>query len=255
MKFMFSPMSKISELHNSWTCSCLGLDSATRIIDVSPFTQFSKFTSFANDKGLTLKLTQPDKGGIVQQLYKLLLPTYCKTGSFACLLEKNYRNRWCKPNLLGPLTYHKITPRILLKLRFLSTRIPPKVLLANVRMHLNGFHTARRYQKNRPCLFCKQPYSTDSLEHILICHKLRDLFHDSWHNNFVRRLFLVDGDGKECITHAFAVYAIYCLHNEMRHTNTPNEVALHIKWNRVLVELPITSKSKHVLQDIQKFNK
>lgn len=39
-----------------------------------------------------------------------------------------------------------------------------------------------------------------------------------------------DGDEKEFIIHAFALYAIYCLHNDMRHTNTPNEVVLRIKW-------------------------
>ena len=253
MKFMFSPMNKITDLHSSWTSDDLPMQAATDIIEASPFSQFSKFTSYANTQGLTSQLSQPDKAGIVQQLYKILLPTYCNKGSFATILEQSYRNRWCKPEILGSLTYHKIVPRLLLKLKFLSTQIPPKVLLANVRLHLNGFHTARRYQKSKPCLFCNHPYSADSLEHILKCQKIRTLFHPSWHANFVRRLFLLDGEGPECITHAYVVYGIYCLHNEMRHSDTADEVALHIKWNRVLVELPITSKSKHVLHDIQKY--
>ena len=174
-------------------------------------------------------------------------------GSLITHMQKTYRNRWCKPDILGNIPYHKLVQRLIGKLKFLSSQIPPKVLLANVRWHLNGFHTSRRYQKQGVCLFCNNSWSVDSIEHMSRCKSIRNLFPPAWHSNSTRRLFLGDGEGKECITQAFAVYALYCLHNEVRHCANPGDVALHLKWNRILVELPVSQRTKYVLHDIQRY--
>jgi len=168
MKFMFSPGTKVNELETGLAESFLLIRETTGVVNASPFFQFSEFSRHVQSLGLVERLTTPDNMGTVAQLYKLLFPQFNAPGSLITHMQKTYRNRWCKPDILGNIPYHKLVQRLIGKLKFFSSQIPPKVL-ANVRWHLNGFHMSRRYQKQGVCLFCKNRWSVDSIEHMSKC--------------------------------------------------------------------------------------
>ena len=108
-------------------------------------------------------------------------------------------------------------------LRWLSRRVPPRVHIANTRFHFNGWHTRRRYQNRLElsCMFCKA--GEDSIEHFLFCPAIQQLFPSYLKTGNppkvpVASFFLRGLDGRHRVTFAVVIYAIYCIHNEFRHS-------------------------------------
>ena len=95
----------------------------------------------------------------------------------------------------------------MVNLSWLSSRVPPKVHNACTRWVLNGFHTARRYQSQCPCLFCQSPGSSDCVEHFVECPLILHCIHPSVrYTRDLKNMFFVQA------TFALLVFAIYNTH-------------------------------------------
>ena len=108
--------------------------------------------------------------------------------------------------------------------------------------HFNAFHTARRYQKTKPCLFCRASNSEDSIEHILKCPSIGSCFATVWkaRNSPIPATywFLLEGDGKTRLCMACFVFAVYTVHNRVRHTNNITDLRQQIYMSLNLPSLP-----------------
>jgi len=150
-----------------------------------------------------------------------------------------YHNRWCKDIFVGGNEQY-LAHTACLNLKWLSTQVPARVHLANVRLHLNGWHTERRYQRNSVCRFCEIADSEDSIEHFVRC---------SWVSSFFPRSLQVEAPGR--ISHAllflFGVgesekiaisifnFGLYTVCNELRHSNNKRDLKLTLK--RIMGEI------------------
>ena len=107
------------------------------------------------------------------------------------LLAEKYKHRWAKANahitrggekdILTPATWVEMGRVGCKHLRWLGKVVPSRVHLANIRFHCDGWHTAARYQRRvgSQCVFCQQTQSEDSINHILRCPIIQDLFPES----------------------------------------------------------------------------
>ena len=102
-----------------------------------------------------------------------------------------YRKRWCKKQNLNDPRARMLSERAMHRLQWLAGYFPPRAHAANVRLHLNAWHTQRRYQIKTysPCCFCSSQV-LDSIKHILWCPSLQSLFPPVWHGNKAKRFFL-----------------------------------------------------------------
>ena len=99
-------------------------------------------------------------------------------GSVHQVLMDRFSKHWDKPSLLGHMSsgfYSQVACHTLKKL---STEVPARVHLANVRFHCNGWHTEARYQRRlgSRCNFCQDPSSQDCIEHLLVCPRIQTFF-------------------------------------------------------------------------------
>ena len=87
-------------------------------------------------------------------------------------------------------------------------------------MAFNGFHTARRYQRDEPCLFCRGSDSKDSIEHFLDCPFLLDCMHKKIRNlDAVQRrqmMFFMTENPNITLCFGLFVFSIYSTHNYLR---------------------------------------
>ena len=123
----------------------------------------------------------------------------------------------------------------------------PRVHTSNVRLHFNAWHTEARYQRRLGsiCLLCQQEDSEDSIEHILRCPFINDLFPASLKKGYPPRVppktfFLYGLDRKHQMAVSLMVHAIYTMHNSIRHNPHHSEVRktiariageVHLSWS------------------------
>ena len=152
------------------------------------------------------------------------------------------RNRWCKCGfirlpVLSVSRWNReallsvVTQRSLSKLRLLSKWVPPRVHNSNVRLHFNGWHTEARSQRRlgSVCMFCRGEDSEDSIEHILRCPFIHNLFPASLKKGYPPRvppktLFLYGLDKQHQMAVSLMVHAFYSMHNNLRHDPHHGEV-------------------------------
>ena len=172
-------------------------------------------------------------------------------------MKEMMRNRWCKygflrlPVLLGSRWNQEallgtLAQRSPTKLKLLSRWVPPRVHISNVTLQFTGWHTEARYQRRvgSVCLFCQREDSEDSLEHILRCPYIQDLFPASLKKGYPPRFppktfFLYGMDRKHQMAVSLLVHAIYTMHKSMRHNPHHAEVRktiariaeeVHVSW-------------------------
>ena len=141
-----------------------------------------------------------------------------------------FKERWGPlENGLVPNSFKQV-PLVFRNLKLISQRLPPKVHSAAVRFVFNGFHTAKRYQRTSPCLLCNETQTADSIEHIASCKKIRQCIPLGYYNmrDTNRLFFLLSSHEEHTITFAMFLYAIYSVHNEIRHTGITRELKLQI---------------------------
>ena len=97
---------------------------------------------------------------------------------------------------------------------------------AYVRTILNGWCTARRFQRISPCPFCGD--GQDSLEHFALCPTVRDVANSQLCLGLQAAqplsFFLLDGQSRsnrQCIRGAAFLHALYRTHNALRQGPRP----------------------------------
>ena len=200
-----------------------------------------------NEQAEQLKLTQHiyrarTRKDVNRIAYEVFFDILHEKGAVQQVLRTQYKQRWCAPSLitvrlagrsirfLSDAVWNRLTSKACKNLLWLSRRVPARVHLANLRLHFNGWHTSARYQQRAgsTCLFCSQEGSEDSLEHILVCPFIHSLSPPSFKKGAPPRLpikhfFLFGLDGKHRIAMAVFVFALYTMHNELRHSADKSE--------------------------------
>ena len=119
---------------------------------------------------------------------------------------------------------------------------------ACIRLQFNAFHTSARYQqKNKLCPFCANCNSEDRLEHIFQCTEIKKLFHPLWRQSLTSRFFFLKGDKEEMIAMSYGIYALYTIHNDLRHDDRPGMIPLPMRWTRVFIDIKLGKHAKSVL--------
>jgi len=170
-------------------------------------------------------------------------------GATLSRIDACYRKRWCSSNLINNKRIHHLAHTSCKYLRWLSKRVPPRVHIANVRFACNGWHTGRRYQLKIPCRYCNGLSTIDSIEHIVRCHMVQDLFPGTLKQGSppevpVSSFFLLGLDGKSRIAMALVVYALYTIHNELRHSSPVDPQEFRHAVYRILAEIRLCSALK-----------
>ena len=142
--------------------------------------------------------------------------------------------------LLNDLRVHRIANTAISNLLWLSHYVPPRVMLSNARVHLNGWHTRRRYQEKGVCLFCAR--EEDSLEHYFTCSSIRAVFprklrRELSQKAFVGYWFLFTLRKPDKILMALYIHAIYSMQNTIRHRHKVSELRLSIE--RIVLDIPL----------------
>ena len=141
------------------------------------------------------------------------------------------------------------------QLRWISKRLPPRVQIACVRFLFNGWHTGRRYQKrdSTRCLFCSMNNAEHSIEHLVYCPAVHDLFPDSLKTDSAHRVpltsfFLIGLDGRHRLTFALILYALYGVHNDFRHSRNHKDFKLCVF--QVLFDTDMNQQVRRAVSDI-----
>ena len=126
-------------------------------------------------------------------------------------------------------------------LKWLSSQVPARVHVANVRFHFNGWHTHRRYQDRvRKCRFCDLAGTEDSIEHFVCCSWVNSCFPPHLKTGSPPRIpkslfFLLGLGDDEKVAIAIFIYALYTICNEVRHSGVTSD--LHLILERVMGEV------------------
>jgi hypothetical protein len=223
----------------------------------SPFSSYAgwcKETLATSLHNSLLQLPAARKQKLSQALYGLLFDYVHAPNSTILRLQQCYETRWCKPGMLSGSDFVGIANVAAERLLWLSKRVPPRVHAANVRMHFNAFHTARRYQVcDSCCLLCKLPNTEDSLEHLLHCaavHKMLPLHLKTGTPPRVppECFFMLAGDGKQRVAFACFVYGLCTIHNEIKHSGQTRD--LKHQLFRCLVDLPWKKQIRTVWEEL-----
>ena len=113
---------------------------------------------------------------------------------------------------------------ILDQARRLLPFFPPRARWVFVRMVCNGWFTERRFQKDRPCRYCRQhdpsavPPLQDSLEHFFSCPAIRSALGPAFQSLCIDHFFLLHPDDTYCKGMVCILYSLYTWHNGLRHT-------------------------------------
>ena len=102
-----------------------------------------------------------------------------------------------------------------------------RVHAANIRLHLNAWHTNSRYKKKMltSCYFCARQVQ-DSLEHIFHCHVVQSVFPRGWRGDVAKCLFLSSHTEDDILLASILVYGLYAFHCSARHSETPRHSEL-----------------------------
>ena len=166
----------------------------------------------------TIILKDVTELGISRAAYNAMFNFFHPAGSIQELLRNKYQERWAKHHLLNSCQLQELVDKAVRNLAWLSKPVPPIVHMSNVRLHFNGWHTHRRYQRNLPCEFCKGPSTLDCLEHYFSCRTLMEIFPVYLHCRSggrrrvpIQSWFLLELDKPAKLVMALYIHAIYKL--------------------------------------------
>ena len=145
-------------------------------------------------------------------------------GSVQTRFEMAFR-RWSKPHLLNNCRISRLGAMAIANLQWLSRHVPPRIHMAVIRLHLNAWHTDRRYQRSAGshCVFCSNQAAEDSIEHLFFCPVVQSVFPAHLKKGrpprvHVGNLLLFQLGKKDKVMIALVWHAIYTTHNMYRHT-------------------------------------
>ena len=240
---------------------CLGsgnipIESGARIIATSPYA----CCRIVHDRGRSLdilgKLPKTPQGNDINRIiYDAFFDNiYVKHAALTRLADV-YRARWCGPHILNNPQPAKLANVAAKHLRWMSKRLPPRVQIACVRFQLNGWHTGRRYQNRATthCQFCSNLDAQDSIEHFVHCPKVHDLFPQALRTDArskipIKHFFLFGLDGKHRLTYALLLYALYAVHNDIRHSTDNTDFKLCVRQH--ILESGVHASIRQVATDI-----
>jgi hypothetical protein len=147
-----------------------------------------------------------------------------------------------------------LSERAISRLAWLSQHVPPRVHVANVRLHLNAWHTKHRYQQTNlsACYFCGRQ-GVDSLEHIFHCDLIRSLFPARWRGN-LSKCFFLSGGQDEVLLASLLLYGIYAHHCAARHSSTPTHIESKASIARLIGELSVNKQVYQVWMEHLNFH-
>jgi len=160
--------------------------------------------------------------------------------------DEAYRKRWCKPGCLNIPRPRMLSEKAINRLLWLSQHVPPRVHTANIRLHLNAWHTRRRYQQKgtSKCHFCGIQV-IDSLEHIFQCDLVRSVFPTQWRED-VSKCFFLSGVDNEVLLASILIYGIYAHHCAARHSSTPAHIESKASIVRLIGELSLSRQLSQI---------
>ena len=223
---------KLHFLNEELQNSTISVGPAVSTISSSPYACSRKLHERIQVLGLARKLMHALPREVNSIVYNTFFDDIYTIGAATLRLENVHRTRWCTPRVLSIPRPAALAAKAAKNLRWLAKRVPPRVHIANTRLHLNGWHTGRRYQRrNESCKFCKNIQAEDSIEHLLFCPAVHDLFPVRMKIGNPARVpvahfFMFQPDGKHKMVFALMVYAIYAVHNEFRHSNDHRQFKL-----------------------------
>ena len=168
---------RVDTLYREFDSPDLSIADGLNIIEGSPFFQASNWLKWANQNGHRDSVQRIQKDKFSRKAYTVLFDHYHHPGATCKRIKRVFIERWVP--LSGLASEHPLSLNVdksIRALKWLASKVPPRVHNANVRLQLNAFHTARRYQHENRCLFCNHIYSDDSLEHILVCKEIQTVF-------------------------------------------------------------------------------
>lgn len=200
-----------------------------------------------------ITLLLQDSAKASQAVYVAFFNHFHPVGSLHILFQHKLRKRWCKPHLLNDVRIPHLASLAIRNLNWLSRHVPPRVHTSNIRFHLNGWHTRRRYQQEGACLFCAGANTIDSIEHFVFCQVL--------HNVLPMRL-KVEGQGHVPVTTWFLyslgkpdtflmalyIHAFYTVHNLYRHSADWTEIKLLIE--RIILDIPMRQQLRKFVKSV-----
>lgn len=167
---------------------------------------------------------------------------------FSCVLESRrvlrphpeilWNRRLARWRALAPrlLPAHVIRNRVYYALQKISAT-PPATRWAMIRLWLNGWCTARRFQRSAVCTFCER--MEDSIEHFARCPIIREVGNVKLSLGLSAqdplRFLLLDGEDRSMTTwcrHAAYIHAIFAAHNACRHGTRPARMS-DLLWAEV----------------------
>jgi hypothetical protein len=210
------------------------------------------------DRHIYKATTRQDIGRVA---YDMFFNSLHEKGAARDVLVMRYRERWCSNDLIRvkarptPDIWHRIGSVACKNLLWLGKRVPSRVHLANIRLHYNGWHTARRYQRRAGsiCAFCNAATSEDSIQHILKCEFVHNLSPNYLKKGSpphipVKYVFLFGLDGKHKIAFGLMVFALYTMHNELRHR--PTRIELRQCIMRIAGEIHLQPSHRNMWEEV-----
>ena len=206
----------------------------------------------------------PIKADANKLMYNMFFDSIHPKGVVEHLLAHHYSSRWfagtsfkTASGVLVPIAdvALEMGNKGCKHLHFVGTCVPSRVHLANVRFHFNGWHTKARYQKRSgsTCLFCQLEESEDSIEHIICCPVIQDLLPRCYKKGSpprvpVKYFYLFGLDNKHKLAMALYVFAVYTMHNDLRHN--PNRTELRQCISRIAGEVRLTGSLRNVWEEV-----
>ena len=226
------------------------------VLEQSPFNQFkSSQAELQGCKAVSIPSNNVNMKGRLctyqSLIYDSLFDSFHPPGAVHHRFDRVFRKRWCVPNMLDNLRAARLSELAVKHLKWLGTRVPPRVHSASIRLHCNGWHTARRYQQQKPCVFCKS--EEDSIEHILHCSTIQHMLPPEFKVGVPGRVpmksfFLFELDGRQRILMSLFVFGIYTLHNQIRHSNETRE--LRHSLYRIISDVPLHKSIRQAWIDL-----
>ena len=244
---LLSAGARVSILHSN-----VGLDvTAAHVVPTisnSPFGHASRASALIHsivDMGTLPKEKQEVKKIIYAKIFDHVHPKVTLLNRF----DEAYRKRWCKPGCLNIPRPRMLSEKAISRLLWLSQHVPPRVHTANIRLHLNAWHTRRRYQQKgtSKCHFCGIQV-IDSLEHIFQCDLVRSVFPTQWRED-VSKCFFLSGVDHEVLLASILIYGIYAHHCAARHSSTPAHIESKASIVRLIGELSLNRQLSQIRYD------
>jgi len=191
--------------------------------------------------------------GVAAATYQAAFNHLHPAGSVHQQFDARYRERWCKKKLVSSPKVALLASTAIENLKWLSKHVPPRVHMSNVRLHLNAWHTGKRYQlSDGNCLFCENSRAEDRIEHIFVCPVVQDVLPPRLKSGTpplvsVDTWLLLRLAKQNRLLMALYVHAIYCMHNLYRHTSDRGEFRKSVE--RCVLEVSLQDNLRKFVHD------